>query len=128
MDKPELFTPTQGEKEMTALMGHCFNCYPGGVKRELRNGVNPNAQDNCGYTALMWLCRMYDKKHFRERKRMFRSLIKKGASLTITDSIGENILHHAMSGSAKNFKRFVQFEVYRLTLRSRGTPQKRGAP
>ncbi len=113
MDKPEYVTPTTGEKEMTALMSHCFYCYPGGVKRELREGADPNAQDNCGYTALMWLCRMYDKKHFRERKRMFRALIKNGASLTVIDAAGESILSHARAGSAKRFRNFVKYEVFR---------------
>jgi ankyrin repeat protein len=121
MDKPEYVTPTTGEKEMTALMSHCFYCYPGGVKRELREGADPNAQDNCGYTALMWLCRMYDKKHFRERKRMFRALIKNGASLTVTDAAGESILFHARTGPAKRFRNFVKFEVFRLTHPSSGT-------
>jgi hypothetical protein len=122
MEKPELFSPTAGEREMTALMSHCFYCYPGGVKRELREGADPNAHDDNGYTALMWLCRMYDKKHFRERKKMFRALVKNGASLTATDIGGYGVLSHAREGAAKRFRNFVKFEVYRLTLRSSSLP------
>lgn len=106
---------------MTALMSHCFYCYAGGVKRELKQGADPNAQDNNGYTAMMWLCRMYDRKHYRERKRMFRALVKYGASVTMKDSAGQDVLFQARIGPAKRFRKFVEYEVRRLTRSSTPT-------
>jgi hypothetical protein len=98
---------------MTLLMDFAWGCYPGGVSRELRNGADPNAQDGNGYTALIWLCRMYDR-HFRERKRMFRCLVRYGASITLRDIVGQDILDHAKDGAERRFRRFVQSEVRRI--------------
>jgi Ankyrin repeat len=113
MDKSLLISPTVGERHMTALMNYAWGCYPGGMRRELQAGVDPNAQDQNGYTALMWLCRMYDK-HFRERKRMFRSLLRYGASVDAVDTVGQDVLAHASDGPERRFRRFVRAEVRRV--------------
>lgn len=103
---------------MTLLMSHAWGCYPLGVVRELRRGADPNAQDVCGYTALMWLCRMYDH-HYRERKRIFRALLRYGASLSIRDTEGQDVLAHASDGPERRFRLFVVKEVKRIR-RARG--------
>lgn len=103
---------------MTSLMSHAWGCYPGGVVRELRCGADPNAQDASGYTALMWLCRMYDHR-FRERKRMFRALLRYGASLSVCDTAGQDVLAHACDGPERRFKLFIVSEVKRIR-RARG--------
>lgn len=114
MEKPQLVSPTPGERGMTPLMNHCWSCYPGGVKRELKSGADPNVQDSNGYTALMWLCRMYDR-HFRARKRMFRSLLKHGASVEIVDTAGKDVLFYARDLSEHRFRDFVRCEVKRIS-------------
>lgn len=113
MEKPELISPTAGVREMTALMSHAWGCYPGGVRRELQRGADPDEQDQSGYTALMWLCRMYDR-HFRERKRIFRSLIAYGASVELLDKRGDSLLVHAADGPERRFRRFVRSQVKRI--------------
>jgi hypothetical protein len=61
----------------------------------------------------MWLCRMYDRR-FRERKRMFRRLIQHGASLSVVDTAGQDILAHARDGPERRFQKFVEREVRRI--------------
>jgi hypothetical protein len=113
MEKPLLVSPLIGERQMTALMNFAWCCYPSGLSREIRAGADPNAQDQNGYTALMWLCRMHDN-HFRERKRMFRSLVRRGASVNLLDTAGLDILAHALDGPERRFRRFVRAEVRRI--------------
>ena len=85
------------------------------MRLELRNGADPNWADESGVTALMRIAEMYDAKHYRERKRMFRYLIAAGANIKAKDNAGRNVVDYARSGSARRFRAFVQKEFRRLT-------------
>lgn len=85
------------------------------MRLELRNGADPNGADECGVTPLMRIAEMYDAKHYRERKRMFRYLIAAGANIKAQDTAGRTVLDYARSCSARRFRAFVQREYRRLT-------------
>lgn len=114
---------------MTALMSHACWCDVGGVKRELRSGANPNAQDESGFTALIWNCRMGGSEQIRKRKRIFRLLVKHGASIYVCDTGGDDALFHACDfGSNRAIRRFMKEEFSRrksANRRSSSPPSKK---
>jgi hypothetical protein len=98
----------------TALSVFAFYCAPGSLRAALKAGADPNERDtDTGATPLMWLCEMHDK-HTRERKRMFRWLVRAGASLELTNKEGLVAWHYAAVGSCRSFRRFVRSEYKRL--------------
>jgi ankyrin repeat protein len=81
----------------------------------LKNGFDPNQKDlRSGYMPLMWLSRMYDE-HNRERKLIFKLLVKYGADVTLTDSQGNIFLDFAKEVSSNTFLKFVKKEYTKLT-------------
>lgn len=80
----------------------------------LRQGANPNEPDpDTGKTPLMWLCEMRDN-HTKERKRMFRYLIKAGATLDARDKDNSTAWDYARDGASKSFRAFVKREYQRI--------------
>lgn len=98
---------------MTTLMSHACWCNVGGVKHELKLGANPNAQDESGFTALIWNCRMGGPSEIRKRKRIFRLLVKHGASLNVLDIKGKSALFHACYFGNRAIRRFIMTEFGR---------------
>ena len=126
MNKPILLRPNE-ELKFNELHSCCWQCGPSGVRWCLKNGYDPNEEDERGWTALIWLTRMYSR-HNKERKKIFRWLIAAGANIEHKTKSGDNILVMAKGVCSSTFYRFVSSEYERLTRRSSGTPQKRGAP
>jgi hypothetical protein len=97
-----------------------FYCAPGALRSALRRGADPNEADpDTKVTPLMRLCEMHDH-HVRKRKRMFRYLVKAGASLANTDANGATAWDYARSSASKGFKRFVKREYQRILGRVPG--------
>jgi hypothetical protein len=117
MEKPKYFDPHK-ESKFNELHSYCWQCSPSGVRWCLRNGFDPNAEDERGWTPLIWLVRMYDK-HTRSRKKMFRWLIKAGAKIDHRATSGHKILELAEGVCSRSFYRFVRSEYKRLTGRAR---------
>jgi len=113
MNKPKYLNPTK-ESKFNELHSCCWQCGPSGVRWCLRNGYDPNAEDERGWTPLIWLVRMYDRRT-RERKKMFRWLIAAGADIEHKAKSGHNILELAEDCCAPSFYRFVRKEYERLT-------------
>jgi ankyrin repeat protein len=98
----------------TTLGHYAFYCAPTALLKALRTGLDPNEADpDTGTTPLMWLCEMHDK-HLRERKRMFRALLRAGAKLDAIDLTGASAWHYAM-GASQPFRKFVRWEYRRIT-------------
>lgn len=112
MEKPQYVDPNKQES-FNELHSCCWQCGPGGVRWCLRNGFDPNAQDERGWTPLLWLVRMHDK-HTRTRKKMFRWLIQAGADVEHRTKSGEGLLELAKGCCSKGFYRFVRSECQRL--------------
>ena len=98
----------------TELSHHAFFCAPRALTKALRNGANPNEADpQTGTTPLMWLCEMHDNQ-YRERKRMFRALIKAGAKLDALDLSGTGVWHYSFNGTSRSFRSFLRSEWKRI--------------
>lgn len=108
MDK--YFNPHE-EKKFTELHSYCWECCPGGVRWCLKNNFDPNAEDERGWTPLIWLVRMYGCS--RERKKMFRYLMAAGARLDHVDKIGQNIIELAENVCSQALYRHIRKEYKR---------------
>jgi ankyrin repeat protein len=98
----------------TKLGHYAFYCAPMALLKALRAGQDPNETDpDTGTTPLMWLCEMHDN-HLRERKRMFRALLRAGAKLDAVDSSGASAWHYAFTGATRPFRKFVRWEYRRI--------------
>jgi hypothetical protein len=98
---------------MSQLGGSAFYCSPGSLRAALRAGADPNVADpETGCTPLMWLCEMHDS-NTKARKRMFRLLVKAGASLEQRDAASLTAWHYASNGAARSFRNFVKAEYKR---------------
>ena len=98
----------------TELGRYAFYCAPSNLARALLAGMDPNEGDpETGTTPLMWLCEMHDKR-LRERKRMFRSLLRAGAKLDAVDRTGAGVWHYAFAGASRSFRKFVRAEYRRI--------------
>jgi ankyrin repeat protein len=113
MNKPQYIEPKANERGMNELHSACLYCNVASVKRCLKEGFNPNETDNNGFTPLIWLMRMYDS-NTRERKRIFRSLIRNGGDISLQDTMGETALDHSKELSSSSFYNFVNSEYKRL--------------
>ncbi len=116
MRNPEYSDPTK-DASFNDLHSCCWQCSPSGVRWCLRNGYDPNQKDNKGWTPLIWLVRMHDS-YTRERKRVFRALIKAGADIEYRAPSGDGILELAEGACSPSFYRFLRNEYERLTRRS----------
>lgn len=114
MNKPQYIEPTTNERGMNELHSSAFYCNVSSVKSCLKNGYDPNTIDKSGFTPLIWLMRMYDA-NTKERKRIFRALIKHGANIEHKDIMGETALDHSKELSCSSFYSFVKSEYERLT-------------
>lgn len=102
----------------TELSHYAFFCAPRALARALRNGADPNEADpQTGATPLMWLFEMHDKR-LRERKRMFRALIRAGAKLSAVDSTGTGVWHYAFNGVSRPLRKFLRWEYKRILGRN----------
>ena len=107
-EHPTYYEPNPGQGNFTELMHAARWAFIGDLKRELRAGADVNAQDSSGFTAMIWNLRMGGPNEFRRRKRIFRLLLKAGASPRIQDLAGLDALGTARKFSYKVLKRFVK--------------------
>jgi hypothetical protein len=112
MEKPQYVNPNEQES-FNELHSCCWQCGPSGVRWCLRNGFDPNGQDERGWTPLIWLIRMHDK-HTKTRKKMFRWLVQAGADVEHRTKSGDGLLELAKGCCSKGFYRFVRSEHQRL--------------
>jgi|SRR5437660_9328720 len=120
MDRPPYLDPNK-DPTVTEVHASAWQCGPSVVRRHLRNGFDPNTKDERGWTPLIWLFRMGDRKHERKRKRMFRWLIEAGADINVKANSGHNILQLAKGVCSKGMYRFLEREHRRLTAASTRT-------
>jgi hypothetical protein len=113
--RPEYYSPADAAGDTYRLHAACFECAPSIVRWCLRNGCDPNLEDGSGWTPLIWLVRMYDGKHVRTRKRIFRWLVKAGARIEHRDKADRDLLALA-KGCSPTLYRFIERERNR-TLR-----------
>ncbi|MFN9448560.1 MAG: hypothetical protein ACK58U_02705 [Rubrivivax sp.] len=112
-ERPVYYEPGPGQGQFTELMHAARWAFVGDLKREIKAGANVNAQDSSGFTAMIWNLRMGGPKEFKRRKRVFRLLLKAGASPTIQDLSGLDALGTARKFSNKALKRFVNGQLCR---------------
>lgn len=95
------------------LHAACFECRPSVVRWCLRNGLDPNLEDDSGWTPLMWLVRMHDGRRLRTRKRIFRWLVEAGARVDHRDRADQDLLTLAKVCS-QTLYRFIRRERSRV--------------
>jgi hypothetical protein len=106
------------EAYFTEVHSCAWQCGPSVVRWHLRNGFNPNAKDERGWTPLIWLFRMDDRKYVRTRKKMFRWLIKAGADIDVVANSGHTLPQLAKGVCSPSFYRFLDREYKRLSKRN----------
>jgi hypothetical protein len=115
-NRPEYYSPADAVGDTYRLHAACFECGPSIVRWCLRNGYDPNLEDGSGWTPLIWLVRMYDGKHVRTRKRIFRWLVKAGARIDHRDKANQDLLALA-KGCSRTLYRFIERERNRILRR-----------
>jgi ankyrin repeat protein len=118
MERPAYLDPNKDET-VTEVHSCAWQCGPSVVRRHLRNGFDPNTKDERGWTPLIWLFRMWDGRHIRMRKKMFRWLIEAGADINVTAKSGHNILQLANGVCTPTFYRFLKREHRRINASRR---------
>ena len=116
MERPPYLDPNK-DSTVTEVHASAWQCGPSVVRRHLRNGFDPNTKDERGWTPLVWLFRMGDRRYVRKRKRMFRWLIEAGADINVVAKSGHNILQLARGVCSRTFYRFLKAEYRRLNQR-----------